>query len=408
MRHLSFIGQFSTDIRHVSGEDNIIADMLSRIASVTSTPQIIIDDSELQREQESDDELKELLKNRNHNSVLKRITMPGTDVSVWCDFSMTNARGRPFIPKPIRPKIILAIHNIAHTDIKATHEAIRHRFIRPKFTHKEIAQYVRTCVPCQQSKVNRHTKSPYDKYLPPNNRFEHINVDIIGPMPGNGNMKYCLTIVDRYTRSAEAAPMEDMLANTVAHTIVREWLSRFGTPSRITVDRGRQFESQLFHELNQFLGTQNFRTTSYHPQSNGICERMHRTLKSSLLACDDNSWTQRLPIVLFGLRCAHKAAELVYGCNLRLPGEFFANTDFCPQTEFFSTLREHMHSLMPTQTAHHCNDAFFVHPELSVCSHVFVRVDRIRTTLIKPYESPFKIIERTDHRSPINHRTLVR
>ena len=36
-RHLEFIGQFSTEFRHVSGQDNVVADALSRANSVTST-----------------------------------------------------------------------------------------------------------------------------------------------------------------------------------------------------------------------------------------------------------------------------------------------------------------------------------------------------------------------------------
>lgn len=71
------------------------------------------------------------------------------------------------------------------------------------------------------------------------------------------------------------------------------------------------------------------RTTAYHPQANGLCERFHRSLKAALRASlKDCGWVDRLPWVMLGLRSAPKedlqasSAELVYGQPLRVPGEF--------------------------------------------------------------------------------------
>ena len=68
----------------------------------------------------------------------------------------------------------------------------------------------------------------------------------------------------------------------------------------------------------------------YHPIANGLVERLHRHMKSALKAeLHPERWTEALPFVLLGIRMALKedlhcmAAELVYGCSLRLPGEFF-------------------------------------------------------------------------------------
>ena len=69
--------------------------------------------------------------------------------------------------------------------------------------------------------------------------------------------------------------MRDMSADTVAQTLVTGWVSHFGVPSIITTDRGGQFESTLWSRLMTLLGTTSFRTTSYHPQANGLVERFH-------------------------------------------------------------------------------------------------------------------------------------
>ena len=125
----------------------------------------------------------------------------------------------------------------------------------------------------------------------------------------------------------------DITAETVAQAFVRGWIARFGVPSTVTTDRGRQFESNLWEKLLQLLGSKRLRTTAYHPISNGLIERFHHQLKAALKSQPDpTQWTEALPMVLLGIHTAVKedshctAAEMVYGTTLRLPGEFFDST----------------------------------------------------------------------------------
>ncbi|XP_071577162.1 uncharacterized protein [Temnothorax nylanderi] len=124
---------------------------------------------------------------------------------------------------------------------------------------------------------------------------------------------------------------------------------------------------------------------AYHPASNGIIERWHRSLKAALMCHNGKQWTKLLPTVLLGLRTSIKgdinasAAEMLYGENLTLPGEFFLDLD------------------VPTDPAcfvHHLRD--YLQTDLATCSHVFVRVDSIRRPLQAPYEGPYQILERDD------------
>ena len=82
----------------------------------------------------------------------------------------------------------------------------------------------------------------------------------------------------------------------------------------------------------QLLGCNRIRTTSYHPAANGLTERFHRQLKTSLKAHPNPThWTESQPIMLLGVRTQliikddlHcMAVELVYDTTLCLPGEFF-------------------------------------------------------------------------------------
>ena len=139
-----------------------------------------------------------------------------------------------------------------------------------------------------------------------------------------------LTCVDCFTRWPEVVPVSDATVETVARAFVSTWISRFGVPSTITMDRGRQFESSLWQRLMQILGSKKIRTIAYHPIANGLVERFHRQLKAALKASvDPTNWVDMLPMVLLGIRTCLKqdlkssTAEIVYGTTLRLPGDFF-------------------------------------------------------------------------------------
>ena len=156
------------------------------------------------------------------------------------------------------------------------------------------------------------------QFSEPTERFDHVHIDIVGPLPYANGFRYLLTCVDRFTRWPEAIPIVDIRAETVADAFFSMWIARYGTPATITTDRGAQFESKLWDNLCNQFGIIRNRTTSYHPQSNGMVERFHRQFKAAIVAHESpNPWTITLPAVLSGVRSAVKerlgrsAAEMI-------------------------------------------------------------------------------------------------
>jgi len=187
LRHLDFISQFSTDIRHIEGKNNVIADTLSRI-EIDAISIDSLDFKELAIAQLADPELQEIL-NSNHTSCkIEKHYFSLEDVTLYCDKS-TNVP-RPFIPETFRSKIFHHIHNFSHPGVSATIKLITKRYFWPQMK-KIIKQFVQSCQPCQRSKVHKHTKAPIGTFALPDARFAHIHVDFIGPLPPSEGYSYC-------------------------------------------------------------------------------------------------------------------------------------------------------------------------------------------------------------------------
>ncbi len=174
------------------------------------------------------------------------------------------------------------LHNFSHPGIRATTDLVAARFVWPSL-RKDCKLWARTCIPCQRSKVHRHTKSPPGLFQVPNSRFAHVHLDLIQLTSSEG-FTYCLTMVDRFTCWPEAVPVPDMTAETVSKAFFTNWIARFGCPDKITTDQGRQFESALMRSLGALLGTSKLRTTAFHHSSNGLVECSHRPFKAALTA----------------------------------------------------------------------------------------------------------------------------
>ena len=248
-RHLEFIAQFTTDIRHVKGTQNAVADALSRLNAVhTPDPTTVVDFVALAAAQVDDPDLPRL---RSDSSLqLQECPLAFSDgVTIICDVS-TGVQ-RPYVPEEFRRTML---HSLSHPGIRATQRLVRNNFVWPGI-NSDVRRWARSCLQCQRSKIHRHTTAPLATFATPNARFDKVHIDLVGPLPPSDGSVYLLTCVDRFTRWPEAVPITDCTADTVVRAFTQTWISRFGTPSTVTTDRGRQFESHLWKAFTALLGT---------------------------------------------------------------------------------------------------------------------------------------------------------
>ena len=394
-RHLSYISEFTTDIQYIAGKDNVVADTLSRPS--LSAIHEGIDYVAMAQAQATDPDVQSLCTTSTTLEV-KEVPIPNSHLQLLCDVSTGSPR--PIVPSSWQRKVFEITHNLVHPGIRATRLLISRKFVW-KNVQKMVGEWTRTCVQCQTAKIHRHAKAPPGDFAVSTRRFDHIHVDLVGPLPPSQGYTHLLTVIDRFTRWPEAIPLKDTSANSCAQALIVNWISRLGIPQHITSDRGAQFTSQLWVSISQLLGTELHHTTAYHPQSNGMIERFHRTMKNALRArLTSPSWIDSLPWVLLGIRTTPSAelgtspAELVYGSPLTVPGDVpRQSSGNMLHSDFLRNLRTTVQQFHAVPASRHRDIRASVPSTLGASGYVFVRRDAIKPTLQRPYDGPYKVLE---------------
>ena len=264
-RHLAFIAEYTTDIRHIHGRDNAVADALSRVELI-SDPVCMsahcpdLDLLGMAKAQHGDSDV-QVYRTSITRLVLADLPIPGTSTTLLCDTSTDVARA--IVPLAWRRMVFDTIHGLAHPGIRTSRKLVAAHFVWHGM-NKQVGIWEKTCVSCQRSKVHRNVTAPLQHGHLPDRRFQRIHVDIVRPLPISQGKSYLFTIIDRYTRWPEAIPMADATASSFAFALLSQHIARFGVPEDVTSDRGPQFTSALWTALNTLLGVQHHRTTAYH------------------------------------------------------------------------------------------------------------------------------------------------
>ncbi|XP_069752091.1 uncharacterized protein [Narcine bancroftii] len=392
-RHLSFMSEFTTDIRHKAGKDNVVADALSRPAICALTPGLNFD--QLTRDQETDEEMR-AFKTAITSLRFRDLPTPSGEGTILCDISLGTPR--PVVPQQWRRQVFrhIHIHQVQGPDGgRAVHmawaaEADRglgqniHPLpdVQGAQAHQDAHTRVRACPGMVQPHSHGHRRAL--------THFPGQPLSVYGGGPHHSLARDNL----------DARRLHQLLLPSPV-----AWLGRLvqrpGSPHQRS---GHPVHICALDTARQQVGDTATPHYAYHLQANGLVERLHCHLKSVLMThLTGPNWTDKLPWVLLGIRSIPKedlqasSAELVYGAPLALPGEF-VNTPHNPQRsphELLPHLRARLDSFKPPPPPRHGTRPTRIPGELLSTEFVFVRQDLTAAPLQRPYEGPYRVIHRS-------------
>ena len=370
MRWRLFIEEYSPDLQYIKGENNVVADALSRLPQISTS----CEDTEesfyalvechnkeqknaekydfhplsyehLETAQQRDPHLKKDLLNNNCKYKLKEFLGGGKIRSLIC------YNDKIVVPKQLQRHVIDWYHiTLCHPGINRTEETIAQHLFWPKM-REQITSYVQTCSTCQR------TKRKVKKYgwLPPKEAeaspWDKMCIDLIGPYTIRRKGKTdlickCVTMIDPATGWFEIHQYNDKKSITVANIAEQEWFSRYPWPTQITYDRGSEFIGKDFQSMiKNDYGIKGKPITVRNPQANAIVERVHQVigniirtfeLESNYLD-EDDPWKGILSATAFAVRSTFHTSlqstpgQLVFGRDMIFNIQHIANWEYIKQ-----------------------------------------------------------------------------
>ena len=112
--------------------------------------------------------------------------------------------------------------------------------------------------------------------------FSRIIIDCVFPLTKTkSGCEYPLPIMCASTHFPEAIPLRNIKAKTIVKALVM-FFTFVGLPKYVQSDQRSNFMSGSFQQVMHELGIKQYRSSAYHPESQGALERFHQTSKNMI------------------------------------------------------------------------------------------------------------------------------
>ncbi|MBW0483885.1 hypothetical protein O181_023600 [Austropuccinia psidii MF-1] len=167
-----------------------------------------------------------------------------------------------------------------------------------------IKDYVSSCQKCSRNKNIHHKKLGLFKPLPiPHGPWICLSMDLITQLPLSNLFDSILFIVDRFSKMAFFIPrMSSITSLDLAHLFIKHIFSKHGPPSRIFSDRGPLIVCSFWKNLCPQLKISRDLSTAYHPETDGLTERVNWVLEQYLwiyFSYHQDDWNTGLTLAEF-------------------------------------------------------------------------------------------------------------
>jgi hypothetical protein len=209
------------------------------------------------------------------------------------------------------------------------HKILRDGYYWPTL-FSDAYQHVQSCQPFQyftdKPKIPAQPLKPVVVEAP----FQQWGLDFVGEFKDNSNNGYrwILKATYYFTRWVESIPTKKATEEVVMNFLEDRIITRFGVPSKITMDNAKAFSSYALVEFCFKYGITLSHSSNYYPQGNGLAESTNKNLMNILkrvVGENKKSWDSKIKYAVWADRITMKTSmgktpfELVYGLEAKLP-----------------------------------------------------------------------------------------
>ncbi|OMO75693.1 reverse transcriptase [Corchorus capsularis] len=287
-RWQEMLAEFDYAFEHKSEKTNQVADAFSRMAELAALRRI----APMSASKATSDIralIKDRLKRDPQASTLMDLTREGKSKFFWVENGLLLTKGpRMYVSKSgdLRQKLMRECHDTpwaGHPRWRRTFDLLQQGYYWPHM-REDVRDYTKTCLICQQDKVEKRKQAGLLEPLPiPSRPWESISLDFICSLPKVGDLGSILVVVDRFSKYATFIPAhKHCSAEETARLIFKHVVKYWGVPESIISDRDPRFTGSFWRELFKLLGSELNISRSYHPQTDGQTERFNGLLEEYL------------------------------------------------------------------------------------------------------------------------------
>jgi Integrase zinc binding domain len=335
-----YLADFDYTITYIRGEDNTAADALSRMPDTTPDACLVACAIAYTRHV-PDPSAAGILNIAADQSLLNAI-ITGYETDDFAkqltkDIAMGSIEGATLTDKLlyIGPQLVIPqdlavrelLYNLAHDTLghfgfDKSYEALRGSYYWPNMRRDLEKAYIPSCSKCQRNKnCTSKPTGPLHPLLVPDDWFDTVALDFIGPLPEEDGKDTILTMTDPLGADIRITGTHSTYtAAQIAVMLFDEWYCENGLMLHLVSDRDTLFTAELWTALHKLTGIKLKMSTSYHPKTDGSSERTNKTVNQAIRYHVDNNqkgWLAKLPRVRFTIMNTVNASTGFSGFQLK-------------------------------------------------------------------------------------------
>lgn len=306
------IMKFDFETVYLPGEQNVLADALSRQYEEEEQPKVV---------------------------TAKAATIEPKLLSIDLNCSIqfeAEKRGKKIPSKEQQQELMSKIHAMGHFSVETMFREVWNQGYWWPGIRSDLRAIINSCIDCLRYDIFREGFHPLQS-IEAAEPWDHIQIDLIGPLPeSEEGFTHILTTTDVMSGYTLLQGLKTKEMEEVAQAMWMEFTD-YGIPKICQSDNGPEFVNQIMQQLSSLYGIDHRFITAYNPRADGLVERKNKEVSRLLKKCmkgATNQWQKWLPMIQMCLnlkplpRTGTKPFELFFGRPFNSFNDFSNVTGF--------------------------------------------------------------------------------